>query len=353
MMRMTAKIHSARARLEELGAKMPGIWTAIEAARQKRGPVAACFVDDDIAAEAIVEAGVAAHGPQYAAYLRGLTPLQVAKLVSPYATLAAWRMTQGIYRFDPALYQPLITTPLAGDLPADILLRLPAWCVYLETPGLAVPRRDGSGNALLRGAWARLNVEPDKSFSLVVGLDIEGDAEFTHQHLPLSGSLDSSIDTVLRTWAVTDPGAKPAIAGYLGPIVNLLLYLCSDGAEVAGDGPQGNPAPKRTRRGGWKIFPAEGVRTWDVGVRLGVALRQAYHAAETGQAREEGRAAPRAHVRRAHWHGFRAGPMKAPDGSAIPAAARDFRVKWLPPIPVNVGDVDELPATVRQVRAAK
>jgi len=52
-------------------------------------------------------------------------------------TLGAWRVTQGVYRFDPDLYAALVDTPLSGDLAAGLLLRLPAWGVYLETPGLS------------------------------------------------------------------------------------------------------------------------------------------------------------------------------------------------------------------------
>jgi len=81
---------------------------------------------------------------------------------------------------------------------------------------------------------------------------------------------------------------------------------------------------------------------WDVGTRLGAALRMAYQAAETGQGDPDpdtGRARPRAHIRRAHWHTFLAGAERS-----------ERRVKWLPPIPVNLEDVGTLPATVRKVR---
>ena len=79
--------------------------------------------------------------------------------------------------------------------------------------------------------------------------------------------------------------------------------------------------------------------TWDVGVRLGAALRRAYQAAQTGGT--DTHAGPRAHIRRAHWHGFWSGPREG---------ERRFDLRWLPPIPVNVEDVGELPFTVRPVR---
>lgn len=48
--------------------------------------------------------------------------------------LAAWRMTQGIYRFDTDIFSALWSTPIEGKIPVEILYRLPEWCVYIEAP---------------------------------------------------------------------------------------------------------------------------------------------------------------------------------------------------------------------------
>ncbi|MEY6431094.1 hypothetical protein ABC977_01575, partial [Thioalkalicoccus limnaeus] len=67
--------------------------------------------------------------------------------------LATWRVSQGIYRFDPDLAAALADTPLSGDLPTDTLFHLPEWCVYVETPGRRWAGRD------LHGFWAHLDYE--------------------------------------------------------------------------------------------------------------------------------------------------------------------------------------------------
>lgn len=105
----------------------------------------------------------------------------------------------------------------------------------------------------------------------------------------------------------------------------------------------------RTRRNGWKLFPAQRVTTWDVGVRLGAALRRAYQAEQTGRVGEH--AAPRPHIRRAHWHTILSGPKQRPDGSEIPPQDRQRDLRWLPPTSVNIEDPDALPATVRRVQS--
>jgi hypothetical protein len=145
---------------------------------------------------------------------------------------------------------------------------------------------------------------------------------------------------------VATGGAPPAPKGYyeaarewLPRALSLALYLCSTAAEIAGPGRPANPTPVRTRRRGERLLPADGPRKWDVGVRLGAALRAAATAHEAQAAQRssaEGRHV-RPHVRRAHWHTYLCGSRDAP--------IRELR--WLPPIPVAVEDYDDLPSVIR------
>ena len=54
--------------------------------------------------------------------------------VSRLAALGAWRYSQGVYRFDKDFYTSLANTVPNGDLPCEVLHRLPEWSVYIETP---------------------------------------------------------------------------------------------------------------------------------------------------------------------------------------------------------------------------
>lgn len=42
--------------------------------------------------------------------------------------------TQGVYRFDKTLYEAVCTTPVSGEIPTELLYRLPESAVYFETP---------------------------------------------------------------------------------------------------------------------------------------------------------------------------------------------------------------------------
>jgi hypothetical protein len=299
-------------------------------------------------------------------------PLEHAHHVGIVGALAAWRMTQGIYRYDPALYTAVCDTPLERDLPVDPLYRLPEWCVYIETTAgnLSWPEADGSTRPI-HGAWAHLDWDerdgaPHHELRLVLDCARDPAAPLNPWSgcvpVPIilgAGGLAAAVERVI------DSGAREArkagytqgweadahadahagaqqYAGRIAPLVSLALYLCADDAEIGtGARRPANPEPKRTRRTGWRLFAAAGPTTWDVGVRIGAALRRAYQAEETGgEAIPTGRAV-RPHIRRAHWHTFLAGPRVA--------EARERRVKWLPPIAVNVTDAGALPAVVRRV----
>lgn len=73
------------------------------------------------------------------------------------AALGAWRATQGIYRYDPSLYHAIIKTPVDGDIPHEVLYKLPEWCVYVETSDLTF------GGDRLWGFFAHL--ESDANFA--------------------------------------------------------------------------------------------------------------------------------------------------------------------------------------------
>jgi hypothetical protein len=86
---------------------------------------------------------------------RASFPLERAFDPMILATLCAWRMGKGIYRFDPDLLQELWETPVNGEIPGEILLRMPEWCMYLELPGRALGE-----NMPIQGCFAFVDSEP-------------------------------------------------------------------------------------------------------------------------------------------------------------------------------------------------
>ena len=274
------------------------------------------------------------------------------QMIAAMITFASWRMTQGIYRIDPAVYRALADTPIDGDIPVSVLQQMPEWCIYIETPAAKMV-----DDTPLHGVWVRHDISSTNLPTLAITLDVEStDSGMPpSQHLIFDGgSLADAIAAARAAWVQNGGAELPKntdvdrVLPWVSLVVNLLLYICCSGYDIHGKrGQPGNPEPKRTRRDGWRLFPADGVRTWDVGVRMGAALRAAYHAEETGQGGQHG--GVRGHIRRAHWHGFRSGKRINEDGTPIPAEKRPYHLKWLPPIAVNLDGVDNLPATIRRV----
>ena len=301
-------------------------------------------------------------------------PHHHAHHVGIVGALAAWRMTQGIYRFDPAVYDAVRDTPVTGDVPSAVLYQLPEWCVYMETPGLEWP--DAAPRAI-HGVWAHLDWDmrdgedrPLHELRLVLDTARTPAEALDTSHgclsVPLilgTGTVAEAIERVVSSGrqqaqalglpvdAAQLDAVDPAHAAtILAPVLSLLLYLCSQAAEITGRlGAPGNPAPKRTRRDGWRLFAADGPRAWDVGVRMGAALRRAYQAEQASGPTAE-HVGPRPHIRRSHWHTFVSGARLRPNGTEVPLLQRRRELRWLPPIPVNLQDVDQLPAVVRRVR---
>lgn len=271
--------------------------------------------------------------------------------------LAAWRITQGVYRFDKDVYAAVIDTPLAGDLPHNILYNLPELCVFIETPGLTFLGQP------LAGFFAYLEYDvPDGRKELRLVLDHTMPEHDTPRlisqvlHLGAWSLLESVERTmqeaervskdVLKAATSFQPGTAEYIqSGYM-PLVSLLLYICSVNSEIGdGDRRPVRPKSKKTKKG-QRMFPPPQATTWNVGVRMGASLRRAKEVSNTSDTPDatldtaiKHRSSPRPHVRRAHWHGYWTGPR---DGD------QQFVLKWAPPI--LVGGEEDMPVTIRPVK---
>jgi hypothetical protein len=210
--------------------------------------------------------------------------------------LAAWRMTQGIYRFAPALYEALTGTRLTRDIPPDPLYRMPAWCVYIETPDMRWPIPEEERP--IRGVWAHLNYRlrnnprrPDE-LRLVLDTATSSDDPFNLHNgcIPIElilgeGAIVEALerDAARRVERAQRRGSGITAASeyarvlpsLLEPIISLILYLCTADADVGdGNARPSHPKPKRTKEG-WRLFPPDGAIVWNVGAHIGSALRRA------------------------------------------------------------------------------
>lgn len=268
--------------------------------------------------------------------------------IGPMGALAAWRCTQGIYRVHPTLLAELLDTPITGDLPAEVLTRLPEWCVYVETPGHCLWSLD------LHGMWAYLEHDSHTGRAeLRLVLDLapaESNARLGQLVVHLGGSLEEGIRAAVREARIQalragHPELAPTmveewdVEGAVGGLISVLLYLCADDAEIEGR----TERPPRVISGRKRpLMPAAKAPViHPAGYRIGAALDLARERvrSESDAAVETGRRVA-AHIRRAHWHRFWMGSR---------AGERRVALRWLSPILVNLDDAPTV-ATLHTVR---
>lgn len=330
--------------------------------------------------------------------------------------LSAWRLTKGVYCFDPTLLQELANSDINSEVPVDILFRMPEWCVYVPTPGVSFEGMrahgffafldpegtEGLGTPELtfctlyetknilpglvahdprRLEWlvAQLAAHPDGPIDLVdeyfaVGfsLPLAGDSIAN----AIAGSAKRAAEAEKRLCAATqslvDDHGRPVnksmmeelydavlerrarigtiiqedteeLARETAWMVNIILYLCSEAADIRPSGVHINRGNLVQRdKDGAQLLPADCIAKWEVGYRIGPQLRLGASPAPSNDVTGIGRQV-RPHIRRAHWHTYWVGPLEG---------HRERRLKWLPPIPVRVDSHDDLVPTVRKVTAA-
>ncbi len=265
------------------------------------------------------------------------------------SSMYLWRSSKGVYRFSDELYSALINQPMDGDIPVSLLHRLPEWAVYIETPNMIFDKKE------IDGFIAHLDYNlQDNQDELQFLFFARGDMLPRAFALPweegsiaeIIGQLEAYDEAAQKTYAPTPMNtqkATPEMKRSLVSMIQLLLYLCSDRPDMP---PIEHPR-KRMRMSGAVDSPKE-PSVWNVGVRIGAAMRKAATGqrdeveAEGGNTGENAQhARPRPHVRRAHWHSYWTGPRDE---------AQEIRIRWLPPIPVNVDWEDEPPVTIKPVK---
>lgn len=263
------------------------------------------------------------------------------------AALAAWRPTQGVYRFDQTVAEHLISTTNDSDLPSNILFALPEWCLYIETPPSCFMLEER-----IHGFFVHLDFNP-KNNSNHLKLLIDTD----NQLLPLSFEIKESTNILQQVNAMiasycsknaplwlsycTPVDFALKLTQAISPCISLLLYLCSENSDISGDKTRFTSRIKPTlikTNKGLRMFAAPGVTIWHVADSLGNKIRE-YHTVGNGSSHES----PRPHIRKAHWHTFLTGPKNNMQRSII--------LHWIPPLPINISKACSLTNSIPFNRA--
>src|SRR6266511_1997467 len=319
--------------LTTMAARHPGCWRKVDDLRARRGrdlPAWPSWCYLPMAGSLAVLSG--------GADLTTNAAIAIAQEALPFAALAAWRPTQGIYEFHPAVRTAIEATPLDGELPTDVLHRLPEWCVYLRTPGLQLgPWSPAGAFAFLE--WDANTGREELRLAIDSNDDIRSLPPIHLQRGGIAAGIEAAYEDARARERKTGcaniiPPGLPSVdewARLVSPLVSLVLYLCAENSDIrhptdAERRPQ-TPTPTKTKAG-LRLFPPPRPTTWQVAFRPGAALESAPRDREEPQG--DHHASPRAHFRRAHWNTYWTGPRS---GTQSPV------LRWLPPTLVGAGDV--------------
>ncbi len=250
--------------------------------------------------------------------------LDVLRQAATFAAIGRWRLTKGIYRFDQDLMRELANTPAPIDAPTEIFKRLPEPCVYVEMQGY-----QGVEGYFAFVEGNCLTILIDINIGLLIPI-------FIHMEY-------KNVKEAFASYEKIDATSMKELIYKTKGIFSTLLYLCSDEPDYNDHLPPSPPLPKKVK-GGHKWIPKQNPQRWDVGVRIGAAIRK-YGSSYDVEANpgEESTRTVRPHIRRAHWHGFWTGPRKEP-------GIRKYIHRWIPPTPINLPPGEELPAVIRPVK---
>lgn len=249
------------------------------------------------------------------------------------AAIIPWRVAKPIYRFDADLAAELMDSADDSRIPAEVLIRLPYPCVFIEHP----PGVDDC-----EGVFAFLEADERYPEALELRLHYlfsDGRMQIAYIQYDLAGR-DSSVFAAKRAaenvksmrklgerTLESDNGPEAyrraaQIDAYKYGHINMILYLCADDPDLH------RSAPIPRQRGPRKDVAAYS-DVIDVGIEQGAIIRRARQVVEshTASAPAGTHKSPTPHVRRAHWHLYWMGT-----GRTTPA------IKWIMPIFVGGGD---------------
>lgn len=277
--------------------------------------------------------------------------------------LTSWRRTQGIYRINSELFDSLVSTKITDDIPVEVLYHFPEWSVYIEFP-------ENQENELFhpstKGFFAYLDYNLFYSSAMLVILEDYGD-RVHHYSIFLKDTIKGSLEETMRIAEndairlghsideykkeIGDPKeAVKSIIKTLSPFVSILLYLCSEAADIKNQNDSTfshHQIKSRSLKSEFSNLPIYSPKVWEVGYRVGPTLNanksQPTQPIESGNVNEPDSPnnpnGVRPHVRRAHYHGYWVGSGQE----------KKFILKWLYPILVGTKNPDEIVTTSREV----
>lgn len=261
--------------------------------------------------------------------------------------LAPWRLSKEVYVIDEELKNILFEQDGELDVPDEILLQLPYPCFYVELPNTYY-RADK-----IHGFFVTLEYDINNGDRELKPVFLTEDGDIFSYSIHIGAkTIEESVDMFdkqalentngnkeLKRLALRAMQDSAETKIFLKQILQVILYILAQNAEIS-------PSSEQmfiTKRGKTIKDKYSEIRKWDVGVRIGSAIRQhkMREQSEQTEHNQSERNTPRPHMRRGHWHHFWTGPKAQPE-------ERKLILKWLSPMTV-AANPDDTPIVIHKV----
>ena len=262
--------------------------------------------------------------------------------------IAPWRLSKEVYVIDEDLKDLLFEQDGELDVPDEVLLQLPYPCFYVELPNTYY-RADK-----IHGFFVTLEYDVNNGDKELKPVFLTDDGNIFSYSIHIGAkTIEESVDMLdkqalentngdkeLKRLALRAMQDSAETKIFLKQILQVILYILAQNAEIT-------PSPEQsfiTKRGKTVKDKYSEIRKWDVGIRVGAAIRQqkAKEQSRKKEYKESEHQSPRPHMRRGHWHHFWTGPKAQPE-------ERKLILKWLSPMAI-AANPEDMPITFHEVK---
>lgn len=262
--------------------------------------------------------------------------------------MAPWRLSKEVYVIDEDLKNLLFEQDGELDVPDEILLQLPYPCFYVELPNTYY-RADK-----IHGFFVTLEYDVNNGDKELKPVFLTDDGNIFSYSIHIGAkTIEESVDMLdkqalentngdkeLKRLALRAMQDSAETKIFLKQILQVILYILAQNAEITPSSEQSFI----TKRGKTVKDKYSEIRKWDVGIRVGAAIRQqkAKEQSRKKEYKESEHQSPRPHMRRGHWHHFWTGPKAQPE-------ERKLILKWLSPMAI-AANPEDMPITFHEVK---
>lgn len=265
--------------------------------------------------------------------------------------IAPWRLSKEVFVMDTEMQELLFEQADDLKLNPELLLHLPYACFYIQFASGTIFH-----DIAYHGVFVHLEYDSDREerelrllylteSGETIGVPIHIDAKTIEDSIQMVGEeayRNLPEDKYeFRKALLEETESRQQTAYFYKQTLQLVLYLCAQNADITPSSEQ----TFYTRRSSILKDRYAEIRKWNVGVRIGSAVRAHRSIANSQKKSGTTHASPRPHIRRGHWHHFWT-------GSKTDQGARKLVLKWVAPTFVSVS-VEEAPVTLHPVIGEK